>query len=148
MTITRFRLLLILSAILPLAAIAMAFLPGGYSQALSDAYASEPVPWLFEKEWVALAVGLVALAVTIAGFVGLFLLKRWGRALSLYVTVLCLPLYLLTGPTLASPIEAMVNDASMLVWGACLALAYFSPIGARIEAGAVSRTESERAQES
>ena len=147
MTITRFRLLLVASAILPVAVIATAFLPGGYSQALSDAYAAEPVPWLFEKEWVALAVGLAALAVTIVGFVGLFLLKRWGRALSLYMTVLGLSLYLLSGPTLLSPIEAILSDASMLVWGACLAVAYFSPIGARIEAGAVSRTGSETGQE-
>lgn len=76
---------------------------------------------------------MAALAITVVGFAGLFLLKRWGRTLSLGITLLCLPLYLLTGPTMSSPIEAMLTDASTLAWGACLALAYYSPVAARIE---------------
>jgi len=88
---------------------------------------------LFKKEGIATGVGMTALAITVVGFAGLFLLKRWGRALSLGITVLCFPLYLLTGPTLSSPIEAMLTDASTLAWGACLALAYYSPVAARIE---------------
>ena len=142
MTIARFRLFLIASVILSLATIATVFLPDGYSQSLADAYASEPLPWLFRNEYVLSGVGVVAVALVIAGYVGLFLLKRWGRALSLAITVISFPLYLLTGPTLLSPIEAMLTDASTLVWGACLALAYYSPVGARIEAGAASRASS------
>ena len=133
MTIARFRLFLIASATLSIAAITTAFLPDGYSQALADGYASERPSWLFEKEGVATGGGMAALAITVVGFAGLFLLKRWGRALSLGITVLCFPLYLLTGPTLSSPIEAMLTDASTLAWGACLALAYYSPVAARIE---------------
>ena len=136
MTIARVRLFLTASVILSIATIATVFLPDGYSQGLADAYASEPLPWLFRNEHVASGVGVVAVALVIAGYVGLFLLKRWGRALSLGITVLGLPLYLLTGPTLLSPLEAMLTDASTLVWGACLALAYWSPIATRIEAGA------------
>lgn len=138
MTIARFRLFLIASVILSVATIATVFLPDGYSQELADAYASEPLPWLFRNEHVASGVGVVAVALVIAGYVGLFLLKRWGRALSLAMTVLALPLYLLTGPTLLSPIEAMLTDASTLVWGACLALAYFSPVSERFDSGAMN----------
>ena len=133
MTIARFRLFLIASATLSIAAITTAFLPDGYSQALADAYASEPPPWLFKNVLIAFWLIMTALANTGVGFAGLFLLKRWGRALSLGITVLCFPLYLLTGPTLSSPIEAMLPDASTLAWGACLALAYYSPVAARIE---------------
>ena len=133
MTIARFLLFLIASATITNAANTTASLPDGYSQALADAYASEPPPWLFKKEGIATGVGMTALAITVVGFAGLFLLKRWGRALSLGITVLCFPLYLLTGPTLSSPIEAMLTDASTLAWGACLALAYYSPVAARIE---------------
>ena len=142
MTIARVRLFLTASVILSIATIATVFLPDGYSQGLADAYASEPLPWLFRNEHVASGVGVVAVALVIAGYVGLFLLKRWGRALSLGITVLGLPLYLLTGPTLLSPLEAMLTDASTLVWGACLALAYYSSVAGRIEAGAASRTSS------
>lgn len=140
MTIVRFRLFLTASVILSVATIATAFLPDGYSQALADAYASEPPPWLFEREGLMIGVGGMALAAMIAGYVGLFLLTRWGRALSLALTVLAFPLYLLTGPTLLSPLESMLADASTLVWGACLALAYFSPVSARIDAGTENRS--------
>lgn len=139
MTIARFRVFLTASVILSIATIATVFLPDGYSQALADAYASEPPPWLFKHEGLMIGVGGVALALMISGYVGLFLLTRWGRALSLALTVLGFPLHLLMGPTLLSPLESMLIDASTLVWGACLALAYFSPIAARIEAGPVTR---------
>ncbi len=142
MNITRFRMFLIASTLLPVATIAAAFLPGGYTQALSDAYASEPVPWLFQNEFVAIGIGAAALAITIAGYVGLFLLKRWGRTLSLGITLLGLPLYLLSGPTLMSPFEAMLSDTSWMVWGACLALAYYSPVAARMEGGSDSQSSS------
>ncbi|HEY1034240.1 MAG TPA: hypothetical protein VGE09_04575 [Pseudoxanthomonas sp.] len=136
MTIARFRVFLIASAILSIAAVATVFLPDGYSPALAEAYANEPLPWLFQNEYAAIGVGIAALAIMIVGWVGLFMLKRWGRALSLGVTVLGFPLYLLAGPTLLSPLEAMLTDASTLVWGACLALAYYSPVAARMEGGA------------
>lgn len=138
MTIARFRLFLIASVILSIATIATVFLPDGYSQGLAEAYASEPLPWLFRNQHVASGVGVVAVALVIAGYVGLFTLRRWGRTLSLGITVLGLPLYLLTGPTLLSPLEAMLTDASTLVWGACLALAYYSPVAVRMEGGARS----------
>ena len=142
MTITHFRVYLIASVILSLATIATVFLPDGYSPALAEAYANEPPPWLFRNENVASGVGAVALALVIAGYAGLFLLKRWGRALSLGITVLGFPLYLLAGPTLLSPLEAMLTDASTLAWGVCLALAYYSPVATRIETGVASRASS------
>lgn len=142
MTIVRFRVLLIVSTLLAIATVATVFLPDGYSPALAEAYANEPLPWLFENEWVAIGVGIGALAIMIVGLVGLFMLKRWGRALSLGITVLGFPLYLLAGPTLLSPLEAILTDASTLVWGACLALAYYSPVGERIDAKPASRPSS------
>lgn len=136
MNATRFRQLLIVCAALIVSAVAAGLLPGGYSQALGDAYANEPAPVWLENEGLAIVVLLALLAATVAGFVGLFMLKRWGRSLSLWLTVIGLPLYLLMGPTLSSPLEAMLTDASTLVWGACLALAYFSLVATRFEAGA------------
>lgn len=136
MTTNCFRLFLIASAVLVIAALVVGLLPGGYSSALADAYANEPVPRLLQNEGLAIAVLLVVLVATVAGFIGLFLLKRWGRTLSLVLTLIGLPLYLLLGPTLQSPVETMLAEASSLLWGACLALAYFSPVSDRIEAGA------------
>ena len=142
MTITRFRALLIASFLSLVAALVIGLLPGGYSPALADAYASEPSPWLLmdDRAPIALLLTLLAvltlLAAAVAGFIGLFLLTRWGRTLSLCLTLLGLPLYLVLGPILMLPLEAMFTEASTLLWGACLALAYCSPVATRIEAGA------------
>lgn len=138
MTIPRFRQLLILSALLAIAGAVAGLLPGGYSTALADAYANEPVSLLLQHEGMAIAVLLAMLAAMVAGFVGLLRLKRWGRTLSLFLTLSGLPMYLLLGPTLQSSAEMMLTEASSLLWGACLALAYFSPVAARIEADPVS----------
>lgn len=138
MTTTRFRQFLIVSAVLVVASVVIGLLPGGYSPALADAYANEPVPRLLQYEAMAIVALLAVLAATVAGFIGLFLLKRWGRTLSLALTLIGLPLYLLLGPVVQSPLEAMLADASSLAWGACLALAYFSPVSGRIETAAAN----------
>ncbi|MBL8257926.1 MAG: hypothetical protein JNJ62_15085 [Pseudoxanthomonas mexicana] len=142
MTITRFRALLIASFLSLVAALVAGLLPGGYSPALADAYANESSPWLLMDDWAPIALLLTLLAVltllaaAVAGFIGLFLLARWGRTRSLSLTLLGLPLYLVLGPILMSPLEAMFTEASALLWGACLALAYYSPVATRIETGA------------
>lgn len=138
MTGSRFRQLLLACLVLFAAAVATGLLPGSYSPALADAYANEPVPRLLQGDWAAIALLFVMLAGMVAGFIGLFLFKQWGRTLSLTLTLLALPLYLVLGPSLMSPLESLLIDASNLLWGACLALAYFSPIAARIEAGTES----------
>ena len=131
MTDSRFRQLLFLYVISSVAAIAALFLPGGYSQELSEAYYSEPEPWLAGNDWVFLGIAIPLLSASIAGFVGLFLFKAWGRTVSLYTTVASLALLLLGGPTLLSALESLLWEVATLTWGAIMALAYFSPIASR-----------------
>ena len=134
MSDSRFRWLLVLYVITLFAAVGVGFVPGGYSQALADAYADEPLPWLFADTRVLLAVALPLLAAFVAGLIGLFRFRRWGRALSLYTTVAGLGLYLLSGPTVQSPLENLFVELFTLLWGAILALSYWSPIASRFEA--------------
>ena len=140
MSDSRFRWLLALYIITLLVAASVGFLPDGYSQALADAYAQEPQSWLFEDTRVALAVTIPLLAAIVAGLVGLFRFKRWGRALSLYSTVAGLCLHLLIGPTLQSPIENVLIELCTLLWGAILALSYWSPTARRFDVAEGSKS--------
>jgi len=134
MSNSQFRWLLVLYIISTLAAVGVGFVPGGYSQELADAYAQESESWFFSNVWVALAVTLPLLAAIVTGLVGLFLFKRWGRAVSLYSTLAGLGLYLFTGPAVYSAAEGVLFEVSSLLWGAILALSYYSPIASRLGA--------------
>src|SRR5688572_18988438 len=134
MSDSQFRWLLVLYLIVTLAAIWAGFMPGGYSQELSDAYTHETESWFFSNIWVALAVTLPLLAAIVVGLVGLFLFKRWGRAVSLYSTLAAFCMYLLTGPAVYSALEGALFELSNLLWGAILALSYYSPIASRLSA--------------
>lgn len=135
MSNSRFRWLLVLYIVTLLAAVGAGLLPGGYSQTLADAYANEPQSWFFDDTPMALAVVFFLLAAVVAGLIGLFCLKRWGRSLSLYSTVAGMCLYLFTGPTVQSPLESLFVDLSTFLWGVILALSYWSPIASRFDAG-------------
>jgi hypothetical protein len=106
MSDSRFRSLLVLYVIVTLAAVAAGFVPSGYSQQLADTYSQEPDPLLFRDVWLALAIVGSLLTTIVAGLVGLFLLKSWGRTVSLYSTVFGLGVCLFVGPDITQPWKA------------------------------------------
>jgi hypothetical protein len=129
MTKARFRQLLILYiSLLLLAGIVVAFVPGEYSQELADTYANEPEPQIMRNIGLLLSLAIPLFVAFVAGFIGLFLFKSWGWILSLFATAASLALLLFLGPTLSSALESVLFEASSLIWGAVLALAYYSPI--------------------
>jgi hypothetical protein len=142
MSETRFRRLLILYVAVTIAAAGAAFIPGGDSQQLADALTQEPGSLLLRNVWLALAIGIPLLLAIIAGLVGLFLLRSWGRSVSLYSTDAGLLLYLFSGPELLSPLESVLFEVSTLLWGAVLALSYYSPIAVRLDANQPSEPDS------
>jgi hypothetical protein len=83
---------------------------------------------------------LVLFACALAGTAGLFLFRRWGRRLSTWTSILALSTYPFLGPFLHSGWGTLCIDASMMLWGAALAMAYFSPIRARFERHDTGRT--------
>ena len=134
MTESRFRQFLILYVLLELAAIGLGHVPNGYSPALAEAYSNEPEPWLFQRTW--LFVGIFAPLVTagIAGLIGLFFFRAWARTLSVCFTLAFLAISPFAGPTLYSAIEQPPSEAASTVWGAILALAYWSSVSNRFRA--------------
>jgi len=124
-----FRWFIILSVLLAGGAAALdALFPSLIPQSLSIALENEPVPRIIENLTLSLVLFLPLAAASITGVVGLFLFKRWGRTLSLYSTVLGFGLYPFLGPTVSSGWSSTLSEASVLLWGAVLAVAYVSPL--------------------
>ncbi|GFE78082.1 hypothetical protein GCM10011487_00820 [Steroidobacter agaridevorans] len=139
-----FRFLVLASLVLAiLGSLVDFFMPGLVPQELNDAYeAYDPgEPQL----WLALAMGILALVLVvgaIVGAVGLWLFKRWGRGLSFWLTASSIVTYPFLGPVLYSGWSLMLTEVGMMLWGAALAMAYFSELrlrfdgeGARVLAG-------------
>ena len=103
----------------------------GVSQALLDAYLQSGPSWLMGESTLAISLVLAAVAVMIAGYVGLWLFKSWSRTLCLSTTVLGCVLTAMLGPSLYGGLSAAFYDASTLLWGAVLTSAYTSPIAHR-----------------
>ena len=102
------------------------------SPELSSARDNEPMFCFIENyPIISLAILLPWLAAALAGVVGLFLFKPWGRTLSLYSTVLGVFLIPFLGPVVSSGVAFSLDEVAITLWGATLALAYFSPVAER-----------------
>lgn len=135
MTPARFRFLLILFMLLQFAQVAASTFTSGDALFLSlrEAYAAEPNAIETFSERLYTALILVLGVAYIASLVGLYRFQRWGRTGSLWLTLVTLLLYLLDGPVLAAPLESSLYELATMLWGAVLAIAYFSPLSARFE---------------
>jgi hypothetical protein len=116
-----------------LASVGVDLIPGALPEALESAYLDLHAPAETDNLTFLLVGGLLLLAWPVA-IMGLFLLKRWGRALALYGTVLVLMLYPLLGPIVASGLSLALAELAAMLWGACLACAYFSPLALQFSA--------------
>ena len=125
------RLLWIYIALLVAGITAFGF--ADYSEALSAAYDNEPRTWLMSYRGMSLALMAVWATAALVGLFGLFRFRSWGRTLSLVVTLAGLLLSAFMGVFLASGIESALFDGTNMVWGAILALSYFSAVSTRFE---------------
>lgn len=76
---------------------------------------------------------LVLLVLAIASSIGMYLLKQWSRRLALWATLLSLLMYPPLGSTLSSGWAVMLVEISMMLWGAVLAMAWFSELRVHFE---------------
>jgi hypothetical protein len=132
MTETRYLKILWIYVVLMVAESIAIFFPT-YSETLAAAYESEPATWLMSNLWIAVGVIGAFAAAWLTGFVGLFFFKSWARSLSLYSTLAWFFIYPFVGTSLYSGLEASLFEVSTMVWGAILALSYFSPVSCRFE---------------
>ena len=78
-------------------------------------------------------LGLIMLVTAIISTYGLFRFRRWSRALSVLSTVVGLPLYVLKGQFVLSGYSEVFGQLSLLLGGAVIACAYWSPLRERFE---------------
>lgn len=72
--------------------------------------------------------GLVLLVIGVTSTVGLYQFRPWAPRLAVVTTALALPLISLLGATASSGYAMALNEISSTLWGAVVALAYFSPL--------------------
>ena len=133
MSSTFFRCLVLGSVFLAIASTVVdCIFPTLISQTLSMAFENEPVPrFLEDHPFISLTILLPWLVAVLLSTIGLLFFKRWARAIALYSTVCGFALYPFFGPTLSSAWASMLNEVSFMLWGAALALSYYSPLNAR-----------------
>jgi hypothetical protein len=136
MTSAKFRFLIILSVLCPLAS---AF-AGMYaaeldiSLRLKSAFDAEPTPLAMLPLWQSAALGIAMTVLAVVSTLGLYAFRHWGRVLGLWSMVLFMPMFWMTGPIMQTPLENALGMTSSMLYGAVLALAYWSPICTRFEA--------------
>jgi hypothetical protein len=114
-----------------IAAIGSTFVPEGYSPELAEAYAKEPDAWLMQGTWMPLIVVSILLIPWLTALIGLFCFKRWSRSLAVLSTLASLLIYPFVGADLSSGLESGLYETHATLWGAILAIAYFSPLSER-----------------
>lgn len=75
--------------------------------------------------------GFVLLVTGIAAFVGLYLFRPWAPRLALITTAIALVVIPPLGPMALSGWAMGISELSSTLWGAVLALTYFSPLSQR-----------------
>lgn len=140
MTRTQFRLSVIFSYVLSLFYILQAGLVGIFTSSMVyekikissyyDMYQVfsefEPIGYIPFVSAVVISVWLLIL--TLVSFVGLLKFKRWGRNLAIITTLAGLIFAALAGPSEFEGWEWALLSLDGMIWGAVLALAYWSPI--------------------
>jgi hypothetical protein len=142
-----FRVALVLVAVLSTAGgLVDVFFPELLSDNYLRAIEAEP-PWpALENTWVIGVAGLLAL-ITVVGGVGLFFFKAWARPLSVWSTVASFALYPFVGNTAASWLMLALNEASFLLLGVVLTLAYYGPPRLHFEAGTVTAVPTQQPEQ-
>lgn len=129
MTAFRFRLLLSLYVILSVAALAASWYSSDLiPPAIRAAVDAEPVVWDVANLPLTLSIILPLGIGSVAGLIGMYMFKPWARTFSLVFTVAGLIVVPFMGTVVLSQVDYIMVELAAMVWGAVLALAYYSPV--------------------
>lgn len=131
MTPLRFRLLLSLYTLLCLGQLVAAWFSSALMSPAIQAAADDEASWLSTNLPLAFIVFVPLAVATLAGLAGMFLFKPWARRFSLYATLAGLCVMPFLGTSVMSWLDSILWECASLVWGAILALAYYSPLSSR-----------------
>jgi hypothetical protein len=128
MTPPVYRLLIAASTVLGFAGALLDVLMPSLLPAAFTAAMEAQAP-LHSNAWL-LVGGVVAVA-GLAAMVGLWLFRPWAPRWALVTTALSVALFVTQGATAVSGWSTALTDLSSMLWGAVLALTFFSPLSAR-----------------
>lgn len=128
MTPLVYRLLIVASTVLGLGGgmldvLVPALLPAAFTAAMEAQEPLDSTAWLL----VGGAIGLAGLG----ALVGLWLFRPWAPRWALVTTALSVALFVPQGANAVSGWSMVLTDLSSMLWGAVLALTFFSPLSAR-----------------
>jgi hypothetical protein len=128
MTPLVYRLLIAASTALGLAGAMLdvllpALLPAAFTAAMEAQGSLDSTAWL-------LVGGAIAVA-GLAAMVGLWLFRPWAPRWALATTALSVAIFVPQGANAVSGWSMALTDLSSMLWGAVLALTFFSPLSAR-----------------
>jgi hypothetical protein len=98
------------------------------SPAIQAAIDAEPVAWDVANLPLSMSIILPLAIGSVAGLIGMFMFKPWARTFSLVFTVAGLILLPFMGTVVLSQVDYVMSELAAMVWGAILALAYYSPV--------------------
>jgi hypothetical protein len=78
-----------------------------------------------------LSIFVLYVVASLVAFVGLYLFKRWARTANLVLAALVVIVSPALGHLVLSGLAHGLGELALLLWGAVLGLAYFSPISER-----------------
>jgi len=129
MTKARFRILILLYvASLAATGIEELYFPAQFSEELAAAYSTESLPPFALNPTIFLPLAAALSSAIIVPPAAMFYFRKWGRSFGTCATVAMLVALPFLGPSLSSGFGTSVSQLSAILWGAILALAYFSPL--------------------
>lgn len=132
MSPTLFRFILVAYLGLSLVDAAFTFIiPSGVPDVLAHAQQANYVQLSAFSHKVLHILARAVLVGSIASVLGFYLFRPWAPRLGVAVTVLALFIWPLMGFIVISGWHAVISSLAGTLWGAILALAYFSPIRGR-----------------
>lgn len=86
---------------------------------------------VLDKYWNYILVSFVGFDLLI--LIGMFFFQSWARLLLIISLVVPLPVYFFLGPTVMSPVLLIIDDISLIGYGALFALSFFSEVSMKFE---------------
>ncbi|WP_134084367.1 hypothetical protein [Thiohalophilus thiocyanatoxydans] len=137
-----FRILILLSFILPLVGVSYSI----FSIDSQSPQIQEIVSWhgyggFFDTEYeepsntelLLFSALIIFVAVILAGCIGLFFFKKWGRTVVVISGALSLILLPFNGVIVELAYESALNEISSILFGAILAMSYLPPLSQEFE---------------
>lgn len=131
-----FRILLLATLVLPIIAIVYTEMSIPYqSKDMQDLLAWDGYGGLMSPvnidpnlEMIWIGVLVLMLILILVGYVGLFLFKKWGRTITVSITIISFLLTPFMGILVALPVTATIDGISCMLFGIVLSMAYLPPL--------------------